>query len=1103
MAVALLSLCGAYAAPVTQQQALNEATAFVQQRQASHGALKMAARAPRVKASADMGYYYVFNIGTDEGFVVVSGDDRTNPILGFSFEGSFDAKRVPVNMQNWLDGYVAQMRVLDTMTDAQATQALALPRRTRTVDTRNSIAPLITTKWDQATPYWNKCPEFMSIDENGDTIGELAYTGCVATSMSQIMNYYKWPAQPTKPIASYTFSYPTGTYSYASFTTDELPVTTFDWEHMKDSYNGSEDLVYTDAVATLMLYVGCAIKSQYYLSATGAYTDDIPKGFTEYFAYDPTTIQIKFRTDFTQEDWDNMVYQELVEGRPMVYNGTAGSSGGHSFVCDGYEYGNYFHINWGWGGMGNGYFQLSVLNPRESGIGGASSAEGYNMKQNVVIGIQPGDPAGSGQPEPQVEDALTVTGIGTYGTFTRDSQSEGFSIYKNKYFTLNYADHVGTQKRYDIGVAFYNLDGTFHSMIINRGTYSTALTSALGSFWALGKDITDARNAVKMGKGMVGTYNIVPMYKLEGTSEWKPMLESDRYYLECTMTATQATFVAHPMLNLQIQDMEFEGGEKVGSPERIHVTLKNNSADRFFGDLYLQFGSQQIDEYSSYTTAIQAEVLAGQTATVTFNVTPATAGTQTIRLYYDANCSNQVAGSGSVTITQSSEAAMNLAVDIQAENAVDGVIYDSHAHFRVDITNNGTGEYNKYVLAPLFIVTTDESGKVSGEMITYSQSSLNLQPGQTKTLYFDFNNLAYGSTYSLNIYARNENDELVNIVVPGSSVFYQIERGLVTWDGSSMTGNGVAASGNITIPADALAARLEGLNITSVTPSGNPNTIYLIGENEPVPAGLEGLNVVRGNQAERIQLTDGYGYFTPQSFTAAEISYKRTFAKARRAGEAAAWSTIVLPFAPQAITADGEVTLAASQDADADMWVVRFAQEVDSVPAFECVAQMEANVPYIIAAAQSIKGQPVTWQASNVLLKAEPIAYTSGENYLMAGNYVPKSIETIYFEDVYGSHASLMRSAAVPAFRAYFEALTNVSDHGQIDFPGDDWMPAIVLGDVNLDGSVDVEDVNALVNVVLQRVSEGYYGGDTDIDGSGIVDIEDVNALINIILANG
>ena len=1064
----------------------------------------MAARAQRLHASADMGYYYVFNIGTDGGFVVVSGDDRTNPILGFSFEGTFDANRVPVNMKNWLDGYVEQMRVLDAMSDAQATQALAQPRRTRAVDTRNSIAPLITTKWDQATPYWNKCPEFMSIDENGDTVGELAYTGCVATSMSQIMNYYKWPAQPTKVIPSYTFSYPTGTYSSASVTTDELPVTTFDWAHMKDSYNGSEDVVYTDAVATLMLYVGCAIKSQYYVSATGAYTDDIPKGFTEFFAYDPTTIQIKFRTDFSQEVWDNIIYQELAEGRPMIYNGTAGSSGGHSFVCDGYEYGDYFHINWGWGGMGNGYFQLSILNPRESGIGGASSAEGYNMKQNVIIGIQPGDPAGSGQPEPQVEDALTVTNIGTYGSFTRDSQSEGFSIYKNKYFNLNFADHVGTQKRYDVGVAFYNLDGTFHSMIINRGTYSPALTSALGSYCGLGRDITDARNAVKMGKGMVGTYNIVPMYKLEGTDEWKPMLESDRYYLECTMTATQATFVAHPVLGLQIMGMDFEGGEKVGSPEKVHVTLKNNSADRFFGDLYLQFGNQQLDEYSTYTTAIQAEVLAGETATVTFNVTPANAGTQNIHLYYDANCSNQVAGSGSVTIAQSSEAAMNLAVAIQAENAVDGVIYDSHAHFRVDITNNGTGEYNKYVLAPLFLVTIDESGKVSGEMITYSQSSLSLQPGETKTLYFDFNNLAYGSTYSLNIYARNENDELVNIVVPGSSVFYQIERGLVTWDGSSMTGNGVAASGDITIPANALAARLEGLSITSVTPSGNPNTIYLIGENEPVPAGLEGLNVVKGNRAELIQLTDGYGYFTPQSFTAAEISYKRTFGKARRAGKAAAWSTIVLPFAPQVITAaSSDVALGADQAAAADLWVARFAQEVDSVPAFECVSQMEANVPYIIAAAQSVKGQPVVWQASDVLLKAEPIAYTSGENYLMAGNYVPQSIETIYFEDTNGSFATLMRSGVVPAFRAYFKALANVSDNGQIKFPGDGSMPAIELGDVNLDGNIDVEDVNALVNVVLQRVSAGYYGGITDIDDNGMVDVEDVNALINIILSIG
>ena len=565
----LLMLCMglgllAQAAPISLEKAKQEAASFVLSKQQKPLTLTMAARANhKMKTTSADAAYYVFNIGDNQGFVIVSGDDRTNPILGYSDQGHFDESKAPANMKAWLDEYALQISQIDQIPAAELSRSLAAPKAENVVDTRNSIAPMITTKWNQADPYWNKCPEFMSV-EDGDTIGELAYAGCVAVSMSQIMNYHKWPIQTTKTIPSYSFSYSTGDYNWATVEMESLPVTTFDWAHMKDSYNGSEDQVYTDAVATLMLYAGCAVKSQYGVSSTGAYTDDIPKGFTEYFAYDPSSIQIKFRTDHTQEAWDNMVYQELAEGRPMIYNGTAGSGGGHSFVCDGYEYGNYFHINWGWGGMGNGYFQLAVLNPRESGIGGSSSAEGYNMKQNIIIGIKPGDPSGGGDPEPPVEDALTATGLGMYGNaydektyIERDGVNYGFSVYKRQYFKLSNADHVGTQKKYDVGVALYDMDNNFISMIINRGIFSTSLTSALGSTDNLGGNI-EARDAKKFGAGMTGLYKIVPMYMLEGTSEWKPMLESDRYYLEINMSAYSATLTSHPILGLEIEGMEFE-----------------------------------------------------------------------------------------------------------------------------------------------------------------------------------------------------------------------------------------------------------------------------------------------------------------------------------------------------------------------------------------------------------------------------------------------------------------------------------------------------------------------------------------------------------------
>ena len=159
---------------------------------------------------------------------------------------------------------------------------------------------------------------------------------------------------------------------YLTQNTEELPITTFDWGHMKDSYNGSEDDVYKDAVATLMLYAGHAAHMTYALTASGTSDPYIPKAFNNYFDYNAKLV---YRSDYDQQAWEDLVYQELVAGRPMVYNGRAGSGGGHSFVCDGYEYGDYYHINWGWGGMGNGYFVLSVLNPHAGGKNHAERGE--------------------------------------------------------------------------------------------------------------------------------------------------------------------------------------------------------------------------------------------------------------------------------------------------------------------------------------------------------------------------------------------------------------------------------------------------------------------------------------------------------------------------------------------------------------------------------------------------------------------------------------------------------------------------------------------------------------------------------------------------------
>ncbi len=1056
------------AAPISQDQARKEASSFLLNKQISNRSLKPVALSNSMLKAGNQAAFYIFNVGNNQGFVIVSGDDRINPILGYSDEGNFDETKAPVNMKNWLNEYAQQISMLDEVAGIDG--AIAAARNV--VDTRNSIAPLLTTKWDQARPYWNKCPQV----KNEDGEYEPSYTGCVATAMSQIMKYYNYPAQTTQVIPSYQYGYGTGNMGeYITQYTEDLPVTTFDWAHMIDSYNGSEDEVYTDAVATLMLYVGHAAHMTYALTASGTTDPYIPKAFTNYFDYN---AQLVYRSDYDQQAWEDMVYQELVAGRPMVYNGRAGSGGGHSFVCDGYEMGDYYHINWGWGGLGNGYFQLAIMNPHAAGIGASTSAEGYNIDQTAVIGITPGY---TGQGD-DVNHVLTVYNMYYSGNRELERGSNGFSLYKRRQVVVTAEDHINDGTKYARGIALYDSNNNFVEMIASMTYYSSAISvtdkwpdSNSSEYYYFGKNISN------------GKYKIVPVCQVQGTSEWIPMLESDRYYIEMTVSGNTATLVDHPLNDLTSTNFEFTGDHRVGAAEQCHVTVQNNSDDRFSGKLFLYVSNEQIDEYGEYTTVVEAEIPAHGSKVVTFNFTPQNAGTKTAQLsLYDSSMGgSKIPGTGSVTIAAAPAVVpMNLSVVIEATNAVDGIIYDTHARFKVDVTNNADGEFNRYLLAPLFIV---ENG--SGTMVTYQQTTLRIPAHETVILYYDFDNLAYGSTYALNIYGRNENEQTVNLVEPGHSVYYQVQRGLVTWNGTSMVGNSGPASGNITIPSNALAARLEGLNITSVTPSGNPNTIYFIGENEAVPAGLQGLNVVKGATAQSITLKDGYPYFTPQSFTAQAISYERTFTKARQDGVAENWSTIVLPFTPATCSASN------------GLWIERFAQEEDGVVKFAEVQNIEANVPYIISIdkAANLVNTPITWAATNVLLKAEPIAYTSGDQYLMAGTFVQQSLENIYNVNAAGSVAQWGNGIVAP-FRAYFKEIAALDSHANILLPGEAQQQQVVPGDVNGDGQVTSFDITALYNYILSGDMSDIVNGDQNQDGS--ITSADITEVYSVLLNN-
>ena len=384
LAVLPLSLC---AEKVTHEQALKTATKFMSEKTF---AASKSYRRVRGTSSKDEPFY-VFN-ASEGGFVIVSGDDRTSEILGYSSTGTLDIDDLPANLQWWLDEYARQIEGLGTTTVAKKTSLKA--------STASAISPLIHTQWNQYEPYNLMCPDGNGRDyyESGYNASNRCLTGCVATAMAQIMNYWQWPEScPELPA-----------YNTTNYTIKALPSTTFKWGLMKNSYSYEETGDAASAVAELMRYCGQVVNMNYTPNSSAA--DVSRKAMVETFSYS-NAIKHIYRNSYDLETWENIIYTELAEGRPVLYCGYSEITG-HEFIVDGYDSNGLFHINWGWGGYQDNYFVLSVADP----TAGVSSSGGFRYYQNAMVGIIPS--RDEAKPYAMLsDDGLTVT-------FYYDSQKE-------------------------------------------------------------------------------------------------------------------------------------------------------------------------------------------------------------------------------------------------------------------------------------------------------------------------------------------------------------------------------------------------------------------------------------------------------------------------------------------------------------------------------------------------------------------------------------------------------------------------------------------------------------------------------------------------------
>lgn len=405
------------------------------------------AKSKRVKSvSGEVPAYYVFPNGEGKGFTVVSGDDRLPEVVGYSDKGTYDEENLPSNYVGFMKAYEEMVGQLDNG-DSRASASIAEAKALRSSGYQQpTVAPLLgSIQWNQMTPYNNMCPKYNGSDRS--------VTGCVATAMAQVMMYYQHPKTLQADIPAYVTR--TNHLSIPQINKGE----SYDWNNMLPQYASYEPLNYTDAqaaaVAKLLYHCGVACKMDYDSSSGANVT---PAILSTYFGYDSDLMQDLNRDVFTLAEWSQIMDKELTAKRPILYSGRS-SDGEHEFVCDGSDGNGLYHINWGWGGYQDGYFDVTILNPDKGGAGSGSAPDGYNQSCSMIIGIAPDN---GKVDEPLVEVApVVMIGSGnstlSFTESTRTKVTDTFRVTTNNLLSNQSAKDFTGYFAYGIQQA----DGTY------------------------------------------------------------------------------------------------------------------------------------------------------------------------------------------------------------------------------------------------------------------------------------------------------------------------------------------------------------------------------------------------------------------------------------------------------------------------------------------------------------------------------------------------------------------------------------------------------------------------------------------------------------------
>lgn len=402
--------------------------------------------------TSDEAAFYVFNRTDAPGFVIVSGDDIAMPILGYSFTSTFKTEDMAPNLKSWMQMY--RKEILDARRAGLTASTITRSAwQTRTAEVGNVVKQLKTAKWNQEAPYNKYTPEIS---------GTKAATGCVATAMAIVMKYHSWPPKGVGTLPEYTYkdnSDVEHTIPGHDLGHDYL------WDKMLMEYVEGE---YTEeegnAVAQLMYDCGIMVEMMYNTDgygSSGAFTADIVPATTLYMQYDANAAYLK-SSYYGAEAWMNMLRAEIDANRPVIYGGGNDKGEGHQFVFDGYTDADYFGVNWGWGGLCDGYYLLSSLEPSQQGTGG-NSGGGFIKNQDAIFAFQP-----TSSDSKPYESVVLMKGNASNGTTYYGLKADTQNFKENTPFNIQFGFILNLGNAPFSGVAIlslYDKDGNLKEHI--------------------------------------------------------------------------------------------------------------------------------------------------------------------------------------------------------------------------------------------------------------------------------------------------------------------------------------------------------------------------------------------------------------------------------------------------------------------------------------------------------------------------------------------------------------------------------------------------------------------------------------------------------------